>query len=291
MMLDLLGILLDGIALGALLFMLAIGLSITLGLMGFVNLAHTSFAMFGGYLLLVLMTQYHWNFFASLPVVFLAVGAAGIAVERALFRPLYRAGSLDQVLLTVGVLTVSTAVAAWIWGPRQQSIVLPDILRGRLSLGPLSMSTYRLFLLAIGVTLLGLLLWVMERTRFGAMVRASVDNQRVANAVGIPVNLIFQAAFAAASGLAALGGALGIEVLGLDPTFPAKNLVLCLMVVVVGGPGSIVGTFLSAMLLGICDVLGKFYLPQIGAFVLYAVMVLVLVFRPRGLRGPRNRTA
>jgi branched-chain amino acid transport system permease protein len=291
MLLDLLGILLDGIALGALLFVLAIGLSITLGMMGFINLAHTSFAMFGGYLLLVLMNQCHWGFLVSLPIVFLAVGIASVGVESTLFRPLYRAGALDQVLLTVGVLTVSMAVATWTWGPRQHSVVLPEMLQGRLAMGPLSMSTYRLFLLAIGAALLGSLLWVTERTRFGAMVRASVDNKRVANATGIPVNRIFQVTFAVASGLAALGGALGIEVLGLDPTFPAKNLVLCLMVVVVGGPGSIVGAFLAAMLLGICDALGKFYLPQIGAFVLYAVMVLVLVFRPRGLCGLKKRLA
>jgi branched-chain amino acid transport system permease protein len=258
-------------------------------MLGFVNLAHTSFAMFGGYLLLVLMKHFHCGFFVSLPIVFLVVGAASIGVEAALFRPLYRAGALNQVLMTVGVLTVSMAVATWIWGPRQQSVVLPDILHGRLALGRLSMSTYRLFLLAIGTALLVSLMWVTKRTRLGAMVRASVDNKRVANGTGIPVSLIFQATFAVASGLAALGGALGIEVLGLDPTFPARNLVLCLMVVVVGGLGSIGGTFLAAMMLGICDVLGKFYLPQIGAFVLYAVMVLVLVFRPQGLRGMKSR--
>lgn len=291
MLLNLLGILLDGVALGALLFLLAIGLSITLGMMGFVNLAHTAFAMFGGYILLVLMNQFHWGFFASLPVVFLLVAISSVPIETLLFRPLYRSSPLDQVLMTVGVMTVSMAVATYFWGPRQQSIMLPEILQGRLGLGPLSMSTYRAFLLVLGLVLLAAMLWLTERTRFGAMVRASVDNRRVANATGIPVTLIFQVTFAVACGLAALGGALGIEVLGLDPTFAAKNLVLCLMVVVVGGPGSIVGTFIGAMLLGICDVAGAYYFPQIGAFVLYAVMVLVLVFRPQGLRGLKNYMA
>lgn len=291
MFVNFIGVVLDGIALGALLFLIAIGLSITLGMMGFINLAHTSFAMFGGYLALLLMNRAGLSFYAALPVVFVCVGAASAIVEAVLFRPLYRATALDQVLLTVGIMTASMAVATWLWGPLQQSITLPAALDGRFSLGPLSMSVYRLFLLALSLVLLGALLYVTVYTRFGAMVRAAVDNKRVANATGINVNLIFLLTFAVGSGLAGLSGALGIEVLGLDPSFPAKNLVLCLLVVVVGGPGSIAGTFIAAMLLGICDVAGKYYFPQVGAFVLYAVMVLVLVFRPQGLRGLKNRLA
>lgn len=287
-MISFLGILFDGLAYGTLLFLISVGLSITLGLMGFINLAHGVFAMFGGYLLVALMGQAGIGFLAALPIVFLAVGVVSLLLERTLYRPLYRATPLDQVLLTVGIVFVAVAGATWIFGPGQQPVVLPDYLEGQWSIGGLDLSRYRLFLVGVGIAVTLALVFGLERTRFGARIRASVDRQQTAEAMGINVAQVFQLTFAIGSGLAGLGGALGVNVIGLDPQFPLKFLPYFLLVVVVGGPGSVTGTLLAALLLGVADIAGKYYVPQVGAFVIYVVMILLLIFFPHGLLGRRK---
>ena len=202
-----------------------------------------------------------------------------------LYRHLYRRGPLDQVLLTVGILFVATAVAIWIFGSQQQPVVLPAVLQGRVDVAGVELSRYRLFLIVAGIVVTLVLVFGLERTRFGARIRASVDRQSVAEAMGIRVERVFQATFAIGGGLAALGGALGIDVLGLDPNFAQRYLVYFLLVVVVGGPGSIVGTLVAALLLGVADVAGKYYVPQIGAFVIYVAMIVLLSLFPHGLFG------
>ncbi len=287
-MLNFFGILFDGLAFGMLLFAISVGLSITLGLMGFNNLAHGVFAMAGGYLLVDLMGKAGLGFLAALPVVFLTVALASLALERTLYRPLYKSSPLDQVLLTVGIIFIATAGADFQWGPNPQPVVIPPGLSGQFSLGGLDMSRYSLFLMAIGAAITLALLFGLVRTRFGAKIRASVDNQRTAAAMGIRVERVFQITFALGSGLAALGGALGIKVLGLDPQFAIKYLVYFLLVVVVGGPGSVLGTLLAALLLGVADIAGKYYVPQVGAFIIYAAMILLLLLFPEGLLGRRK---
>jgi branched-chain amino acid transport system permease protein len=287
-MISFLGILFDGLAYGTLLFLISVGLSVTLGLMGFINLAHGVFAMLGGYLLVSLMGHAGIGFLAALPIIFVTVGVASLALERVLYRPLYRATPLDQVMLTVGLVFVAVAGATWLFGPGQQPVVLPEFLEGQLSFGALDLSRYRLFLIGVGVAITLALVFGLERTRFGARIRASVDRQQTAEAMGINVGRVFQMTFAIGSGLAGLGGALGVNVLGLDPQFPLKFLVYFLLVVVVGGPGSVTGTLLAALLLGVADIAGKYYVPQIGAFVIYAAMVLLLIFFPHGLLGRRK---
>ena len=283
MLTDFVGVIIDGTSYGAMLFVIALGLSITLGLMGFVNLAHTAVAMFGGYFLVTLVNQLAWPFFASVAVVVAAIALASLVLERVVYAPFYRATALDQSLLTFGLMLMAGGIVHYFWGPSQQAVRVPEYLDGRWYLGDLSVSKYRLMLLGTGLALLALLNWGLDSTRLGAMIRASVDNQRIAAAMGIPVKRVFMIAFAIGSGLAALGGALGAEVLGLDPAFATRTLVLCLLVVVLGGAGSVNGTFFAAMLLGICDIGSKYYVPEFGAFMIYVFMALVLLYRPQGL--------
>jgi len=282
-----LGVLFDGIAYGMLLFLLSVGLSVTLGLMNFVNLAHCAFAMLGGYVTVTLMNALHWPFFATLPVAFLIAAAVSVVFERTLYRRLYRASDLDQVLLTIGIAFVSVAVAAWFFGTTQQPIDMPAYMRGSFNVLGLNIAAYRLFLVGVGVVVTVALIGALEYTRFGAQVRAAVDNQRMASGLGINVELTFAITFALGSGLAGLGGALAIEIVGLDPNFAFTYLVYVLIIVSVGGLGSIAGSFAAACLIGISDIAGKYYVPELGAFLIYLVMVVVLMWRPAGLFGRR----
>jgi branched-chain amino acid transport system permease protein len=281
------GVLFDGFAYGMLLFLLSVGLSVTLGMMNFVNLAHLSFAMLGGYVAVTLTNDFRWPFLATLPAAFLAAALVSVAFERVLYRRLYRAGELDQCLLTIGIVFVSVAVAAYIYGTIQQAVQLPSYLRGSVSVLGQSFGSYRLFLIGMSLLITVVVAGTLEYTRFGAQVRAAVDNQRMARGLGIDVDKVFAVTFALGSGLAGLGGALAIEIIGLDHAFAFTYLVYVLIVVSVGGLGSIAGSFLAASLLGISDMAGKYYFPELGAFLIYFVMVALLMWRPSGLFGRR----
>lgn len=287
MLTDLLGVLFDGLAYGMLLFVLSVGLSVTLGLMGFVNLAHSAFAMLGGYVCVSLMNELGAPFLATLPAVFLGIGLISVIFERVLYRRLYRSGELDQVLLTIGLTLMSVAACSYFWGTQQQGITMPAYLYGRFSPGGIDLGVYRLFLIGVGGAIALALVFGLERTHFGAQVRAAVDNQRMARGLGIDVNAVFALTFAVGSGLAGLGGALSVNMVGLDPNFATKYLVFVLLVVSVGGLGSVGGTLAAAIVLGISDVAGKYYVPEAGAFIIYAVMVGLLLWRPTGLFGRR----
>jgi len=280
-------LLFDGFAYGMLLFVLSVGLSVTLGMMNFVNLAHGSFAMVGGYLAITLMNRAGWPFLATLPVAFVAAAVFSVVLERVLYRRLYRATDLDQSLLTIGIVFMSIAIAAYVFGTNQQPVQLPDYLRGRIVLGDFSFGVYRLFLIVAALVITALMVLGLEFTRFGAQVRACVDNQRMARGLGLNVDFVFMMTFALGSGLAGLGGALAIEPMGLDPNFALKYLVYMLIVVAVGGLASIRGAFFTAGLLGVIDIFSKYYVPWIGGFILYLVMVGLLVWRPNGVFARR----
>jgi branched-chain amino acid transport system permease protein len=281
------GVLFDGFAYGMLLFLLSVGLSVTLGMMNFVNLAHCSFGMIGGYVTVTLMNQLGWPFFATLPFAFLAAAAASVVLERVFFRRLYRSSDLDQCLLTIGIVFVSIAAAAYIYGTVQQPVQLPSYLRGSVVFAGINFAVYRLFLIGTALLITIILILTLELTHFGAQVRAAVDNQRMARGLGINVDGLFAITFALGSGLAGLGGALAIEIIGLDPSFAFTYLVYVLIVVSVGGLGSIAGSFAAATVLGVSDVAGKYYVPELGAFLIYLVMVVLLMWRPAGLFGRR----
>ncbi|MDI6024884.1 branched-chain amino acid ABC transporter permease [Corticibacterium sp. UT-5YL-CI-8] len=276
-------ILFDGIAYGMLLFVLACGLSITLGLMNFVNLAHGAFAMAGGYITVIMMNRYGLSFYWCLPAAFLVTALIGVLLERTLYRRLYKSSHLDQVLFSIGLVFMSIAAVDYFMGGQQQLISLPPELRGRFDFFGVGIGRYRLFIIVLCAALTIALQLALTRTRFGSQLRAAVDDGRVARGLGINVSVVFALTFALGSGLAGLGGALGTEILGLDPNFPLKFLIYFMIVVTVGGTSSITGPFVAALLLGIADVAGKYYVPQAGAFIIYGVMILVLILRPHGL--------
>jgi branched-chain amino acid transport system permease protein len=285
---SLIGVLFDGLAYGSLLFLISIGLSVTMGLMNFINLAHGAFAMLGGYAAVIAMSRLGIPFLPSLVIAFVLSGAVGALLERVLYRRLYRATHLDQVLFTIGLTLMSIATATWFFGPGQQPVRLPPFLTGQVHVLGIDLGAYRLFLIAMVAVATLLLTYLVERTRFGAQIRASVDNQQASVGLGINVERVFSVTFALGSALAGLGGGLGIDVLGLDPTFPLKYMVYFLLVVAVGGAGTIRGPLIAALLLGVVDVAGKYYVPQIGSFVIYAAMVLLLLLFPSGLVGRRT---
>ncbi|MBM3355288.1 MAG: branched-chain amino acid ABC transporter permease [Betaproteobacteria bacterium] len=281
-------ILLGGFASGMVLFIVSVGLSVTMGLMGFVNLAHGGFAMLGGYLI-VLATK-HWglSFVAALALAFFAIAAFSVVLERLLYSRLYRAQELDQVLFTIGLVFIMTAAVTLGVGPETQVIRLPDWLRGQTNLGFMTYRTYSLALIVFG-TLIMLSLWLgFERTRYGARIRAAVDNRRMAQSMGVDVGRLFTVAFALGSGLAALGGGLGAEILGLDPNYPLRYLVYFLIVVAVGGLGKVSGVFFAALLIGVLDFVLKIYFPKGGTIFIYALTLILLLARPQGLFGKKG---
>jgi branched-chain amino acid transport system permease protein len=282
---NLIGVLFDGIAYGSLLFIISIGLSVTMGLMNFINLAHGAFAMLGGYVCVLLMTRAGLPFLATLPVAFAVSAAAGIVLERTLYQRLYKAPHLDQVMFSIGLVFMAVAATTFFFGPSQQPVRLPDYLRGQIKVLGLDLGVYRIFMIAVVATLTLILHLLLVRTRFGAQVRASVDNAVASAGLGINVNRVFGVTFALGSGLAGLGGGLGVDILGLDPTFPLKYMVYFLLVVAIGGAGTIKGGLVAAMILGICDVAGKYYVPQVGSFIIYFLMVVLMIVFPAGLYG------
>jgi branched-chain amino acid transport system permease protein len=276
-------ILFDGIAYGMLLFVLACGLSVTLGLMNFVNLAHGAFAMAGGYITLILVNRAGMPFSAGLAIAFVVTALIGVLFERTLYVHVYGKSPLDQVLFTIGLVFMSVAAVDYVMGSQQVFIQIPSALEGRFEVFGVGIGRYRLLIIVICGLLTLALQMTLSNTRFGSRLRASVDDARVARGLGINVNAVFTLTFAIGSGLAGLGGALGAEILGLDPTFPLKYMVYFLIVVTVGGTSSITGPFAASLVIGIADVAGKYYVPKFGAFVIYTIMIIVLILRPQGL--------
>jgi branched-chain amino acid transport system permease protein len=284
---DLISIALGGLAYGMVLFMVSVGLSVTMGLMGFVNLAHGAFAMLGGYVVVLAMGTWGVPYFAALAIAFLAVAALSVVLERLLYAPLYRASELDQVLFTIGLVFVTIAAVTLGVGPETQPVALPEWLRGQTDLGFVRYRTYSLMLIVAGTALV-LGLWLgFERTRIGARIRAAVDNRRMAESLGVDVGRLFTVTFAFGSGLAAVGGGLGAEILGLDPQYPLRYLVYFLIVVSVGGLGRLTGVFFAALLIGVLDFILKFKYPQGGTMFIYALALVLLLWRPQGLFGRR----
>jgi branched-chain amino acid transport system permease protein len=285
----LISIVFDGLAYGMLLFIVAVGLSITMGLMGFINLAHGAFAMAGGYATVSLTQALGVPFLLALVLAFLVVGGASVVFERLLYARLYRASELDQVLLSIGLVFMAGAAFTFFYGPSPQRVAVPEYLKGQIDLGVRAFPTYRVFLIAVGLGLMMALWLLFERTLIGARIRAAVDNRRMAQSVGIDVEALFTWTFAFGSGLAAVGGGLAIEIVGLAPTFAIQYLVFFLIVVTVGGAGNLWGAFAAALILGFLDNAGKYLWPDGGAFFIYIATVALLLRKPDGLFGRTER--
>ncbi len=285
---DFAGILLGGLSAGTVLFIVSVGLSITMGLMGFVNLAHGAFAMFGGYVIVLAMNRAHVGFAAALAIGFVATAALSAVLERLLYRRLYRANELDQVLFTIGLIFIFIAAIVIVVGPESQLLTLPPELRGQVNLGFTHYRAYSVFLIVVGFLIVAGIWLAVERTRIGAQIRATVDNRRMAESLGINVDRLFTITFAFGSGMAAIGGGLGAEFLGLDPQYALKYLVYFLIAVSVGGLGSVLGVYCAALLIGVLDFALKLYLPKGGTIFIYVLTILLLLWRPRGLFGRKE---
>jgi branched-chain amino acid transport system permease protein len=285
---DVASMLLGGVAAGMVLFIVSVGLSVTMGLMGFVNLAHGGFAMLGGYAVALAMKHWGLGFVPALVFGFVVTALGSAVLERLLYSRLYRATELDQVLFTIGLVFMMIASVTVLVGPENQPLVLPPILRGQIDLGITQYRTYSVALIVIGILIVSGLWLAFERTRTGAQIRAAVDNRRMAESLGINIGRLFTLTFAFGSGMAALGGGLGAEFLGLDPQYALKYLVYFLIVVAVGGLGRVTGVFYAALLIGVLDFALKKYVPQGGTAFIYALTILLLLWRPHGLFGTRT---
>ena len=281
-----LSILLTGFSYAMVLYIASVGLSITMGLLGIANLAHGAFAMAGGYILIAAMDRWSVPFVPAILLACATVGAVSLVLERVLYARFYGAPELDQVVMSVGLIFVSVATAQWLFGVLPVSLHAPALLSGQIELGPAgSFPVYRLFLMATGVVVFIVLWLVIERTLLGARIRAAVDNRSMAQAIGIDTRRLFATVFAIGSMLAALGGALGAEIIPIAPEYPFAHLVYFLIVVSVGGLGSVPGPFLAALLLGMGDTACRTLTPAFGAFFVYVALFLILLVRPAGLFG------
>jgi len=282
---NIVSMLLGGVAAGMVLFIVSVGLSVTMGLMGFVNLAHGAFAMLGGYIIVLSMRNWGIGFAPAVALGFVATAAISMVLERLLYSRLYKAAELDQVLFTIGLVFIFIAGLTVGVGPENQPVPIPAELRGQINLGILQYRTYSIFLIAVGI-LIVVGLWLgFERTRFGAQIRAAVDNRRMAESLGINIDRLFAITFGFGSGMAAIGGGLGAEFLGLDPQYALKYLVYFLIVVAVGGLGSIWGVFWASVIIGVLDFVLKIYIPQGGTLFIYVLTIMLLLWRPQGLFG------
>ena len=282
-------ILLYGVSYGLLLCIIAVGLVVTMGLMRVVNLAHGAFAAIGGYLAMGLLMPLGVPFGLAIVLAVAAVAAFSVVIERLLYVHLYGASELDQVLLTVGINFIVVAGLTLAFGPNVLPTRLPPSLAASVDLGFRSFETYRLLLLGVGVVVIGALWLAFERTALGARLRAAVDNRSMTQAIGIDVPRLFSIAFALGSALAALGGALGAPLLPLEPLYPFRYLVLVLVIVALSGFGNIRATLFVAVFVGIVDTAGRYFLPDSGSFTLYALLIVLIVWRPEGLLARRVR--
>jgi len=282
---DFASMILGGLAAGMVLFIVSVGLSVTMGLMGFVNLAHGAFAMLGGYVIVLTMNSWGVGFLPALVIGFFSVAAVSVVFERLFYSRLYKAAELDQVLFTIGLVFIFISAVTLLVGPENQPLFIPRALQGQLNLGILYYRTYSIFLIVVGIAIVVALWLGFERTRMGAQIRAAVDNRRMAESLGINIDRLFTITFAFGSGMAALGGGLGAEFLGLDPQYPLKYLTYFLIVVAVGGPGRIFGAFYAAAIIGVLDFALKKSLPQGGTLFIYVLTILLLLWRPQGLFG------
>jgi branched-chain amino acid transport system permease protein len=276
-------LLVDGVAYGMILFLMSVGLTITLGVMRIANLAHCAFAMAGGYAAFALVSSGHFSLFTALPIAAAGTMILGALLERTLYRWVYATGQLGQILMTIGLVFIMVAAANLLFGSNLHALPLPSWLTQSWAYGAVAISSYRAFIIAVSIGIAAVLWAILEFTDFGARLRAAVDNPRMARCVGIDVPSVFAITFAVGCGLAAAAGILGTEILPLEPWYALEYLVPVLMVVAVGGLGSLKGSFYAALMLGLIDTFGRYYIPAAGAFVIYLAVLVLLLWRPQGV--------
>jgi branched-subunit amino acid ABC-type transport system permease component len=281
---DLLAQALNGLSYGMLLFLLSVGLTLIFGMLDIVNLAHGSFYLLGAYagLTLIAATGNFWLALAAAP---LAVGAVGALVERGLLRPLYRRPPLDQVLLTFGLIYFFEDMVKWIWGGKIRSIPAPALFSGSVTLGPLTIPSYRLFVIVFGLVMAVALWLLIERTRLGAVIRAGVFDAEMTAGLGINISRVFTGVFAFGAALGGLSGVIAGPIQSAYPSMGVGILIPALIVVVVGGLGSLKGSLVGSLIIGQAETFGKAWLPGVSMLMIYVVMALIVLLRPQGLFG------
>jgi len=283
-----LSIAVDAVAYGMVLFVISIGLSVTMGLMKVVNLAHGAFAMMGGYIAAFATHQLGAPYGVAIVAAVAGTVLAAIPVERGLYRPIYGAPELTQVLMTIGITFVIIGIANYAMGPAMKTIPLPKVLEGPVDIGFRSIAAHKLFAVATGLVVAAAAWLVIERTAFGVKLRASVDNATMAGALSVRTKVVYAVSFAAAVGLAALGGVVGAQLLPIEPYYALRYMVTFLVVVSVGGAGSIPGALLACLLLGAVETTGRYLMPEFGEFFFYLAVIAIVCIFPHGLLGRRG---
>ncbi len=275
---------LNALQMGVLLFLIASGLSLVFGLMHVVNLAHGALYMVGAYFGITIARGLG-NFYLALLLAPLLTAMLGVLLERTLLARTYGRGMYPQVLLTLGLVFAFDELVRIIWGAPIQTLALPPGLEGTVALAGASVPVYRVLVVVIGaVVIIGLLLG-FGRTRLGATVRAGVDDREMAAALGIDVTRLFSGVFAVGSALAGLAGVLSVPIFNAFPGMGSEILISALVVVVVGGMGSLAGALIASLLIGAATVVGQIYAAEFSTAVIYLVLVVVLLVRPQGLMG------
>ncbi len=276
----------NGVVFGMLLFLLAAGLTLMLGTMRIVNLAHGSFYLLGGYIGYTVAQRTH-NFFLACLAGLVSIGILGILTYKTVLEKRFAKETLAQVLLTFGMLLIISDVCRWIWGGNPLAIPKPEMLQGTIYLGSIVVPVYRLAVIIIGGVILLFLWWFQEKTKYGAIVRAGVDDAEMAQGIGINISLVKTLVFSMGALLAGLAGVIGGPFVGLSVGLDIDILLLAIVVVIIGGMGSLRGALVGALLIGLIDSFGKSLLPELSIFTLFAAMVVVLAIRPSGLFGTK----
>ena len=275
----------DALAYGLALFVISIGLSVTMGLMRVVNLAHGAFAMIGGYFASYAVRDLGLGYAAGILVAVVGTVVIAIPIERLLYRRIYGAPQLTQVLMTIGITFCVIGITNFAFGPTLKTVPLPPLLQGSVDLGFRSIAAHRIFVIICGFTVAAGLWFLVERTNFGVKVRATVDNAAMTAALGVRTEVVYAVSFAVAIALAAFGGVIGAELLPLEPYYALRYMVTFLVVVSVGGAGSIPGALVACLLLGTIDTTGRYLAPEYGEFFFYLAVILIVTLFPRGLAG------
>lgn len=275
----------DAFAYGMVLFLISIGLSVTMGLMRVINLAHGAFAMIGGYFASYATQTLGLGYGLAILTAIIGTVLIAVPLERFLYRRIYVAPALTQVLMTIGITFCIIGIANYVFGPTLKTVPLPPELAGSTNLGFRTIATHRLFVIGAGLAVAATLWFLFERTGFGIRLRAAVDNAAMASALGVRTQVIYALAFALAVGLAALGGVIGAELLPVEPYYALRYMVTFLVVVSVGGAGSIPGALLACVLLGAIDTAGRYLAPEYGEFFFYLAVIAIVSIFPRGLLG------
>ena len=275
----------DALAYGMVLFVISIGLSVTMGLMKVINLAHGAFAMIGGYIASYITQQLGLPFGVALLAAVLGTVLVAIPLERLLFRRIYGANELTQVLMTIGITFAIIGIANFLMGPTLKTIALPAALQGPVNIGFRTIAAHKLFAAAVGIVVAGGLWFLVERTAFGVRLRASVGDAAMAGALGVRTGLVYAVSFGLAVALAALGGVVGAQLLPIEPYYALRYMVTFLVVVSVGGAGSIPGALVACLLLGAVETTTRYLVPEYGDFFFYLAVIAIVCVFPNGLLG------